>query len=432
MSKYNFELALSENSSTGIILSKIHTGTSVLEFGCAHGRMTRYMKEKLGCQVYIVEYNKEAYEDALKYAEDGVCDDILAFQWAEKFAGKKFDVILFADILEHLIAPSQVLSRAVDFLAEDGNIYISIPNITHNDVLLKAFNNHFDYTKVGLLDDTHIHFWGLENIRGLSNESGLIIRNIEGTTCQTGCTEQSPTMIATNNLLLCNILKERSCGEVYQFVITLAKNGAEHSTAEFPNPFIESCIYVDTGADFNEGERIAVRSEYSGDGSYRICCVINVEENVKRIRLDPVEQQGCILLNMKMTQGGKPLGLVCHEGIALQEGMLFKGSDPFFYAHTFEIAEPITIETEVILPGEKYISLLCKNYGALYAEYETQRLINIEREAELELQKAENKRYESENECLHMDVARYESMLVIRFRHFLGRVLRKVKWACMR
>ena len=99
MSKYDFENDLSLNSSTGMILNKIQNGSAVLEFGCATGRMTRYMKEELACQVYIVEYENEAYNTALEYATDGLCDDIMQFKWVEKFQNAAFDAIIFADTL---------------------------------------------------------------------------------------------------------------------------------------------------------------------------------------------------------------------------------------------------------------------------------------------------------------------------------------------
>ena len=164
MSKYDFEIDLSQNTSTGIILSKIQAGSVVLEFGCAAGRMTRYMKETLGCEVYIVEYEAFAFEKAKAYAEDGVCDDILSFGWNEKFQKLTFDAIIFADVLEHLSEPEKVLQKAAELLSENGGIYISIPNVTHNDIVLKAIAEHFDYTATGILDDTHIHFWGQKNL----------------------------------------------------------------------------------------------------------------------------------------------------------------------------------------------------------------------------------------------------------------------------
>ena len=69
MSKYDFEIDLSENTSTGIILGDIREGSVVLEFGCATGRMTRYMKEQLSCRVYIVEYEQKAFDVAVQYAD---------------------------------------------------------------------------------------------------------------------------------------------------------------------------------------------------------------------------------------------------------------------------------------------------------------------------------------------------------------------------
>ena len=60
MSKYDFEVDLDIRTSTGMILSKIKPNSIVLEFGCASGRMTKYLKNALNCQVYIVEYDNEA------------------------------------------------------------------------------------------------------------------------------------------------------------------------------------------------------------------------------------------------------------------------------------------------------------------------------------------------------------------------------------
>ena len=151
MTKYDFNTDLGLNTSTGIILNKIPSGSTVLEFGCAAGRMTKYMKNALDCQVYIVEYDKKAFETAMQYAVDGVCDDILTLSWLDRFKEIKFDIILFADVLEHLSQPDLALSNAAKLLKDNGKIYISIPNIAHNDVLLKAFHNHFDYTDIGLL-----------------------------------------------------------------------------------------------------------------------------------------------------------------------------------------------------------------------------------------------------------------------------------------
>lgn len=400
MSKYDFDLDLSENSSTGLILSKIKQGSAVLEFGCANGRMTRYMKEELGCRVYIVEYDRPAYEEAVNYAVDGLCDDILSFQWTEKFSDQTFDAILFADVLEHLAAPEQVLTKAAEFLTETGSIYISIPNITHNDILLKAVEERFDYTKVGLLDDTHVHFWGLKNIAELAKKCGLTVRKLEGTACPTGCTEQFAAEPFTGDALLYNILRERTCGEIYQFVITLDRSDAQTASHEIPVPFIESHIYVDTGEDFNESEKIDLRAYCSGNRSYLVRHVIKSAGMVKRVRLDPVEGQDCILRQVSIRQGDVMLCPVYNNGIELNDGVLLQGEDPFLYANALQQNEPIVLEAEVLLTGGRYLEILKDAVIGENAGYSQLR-------ADIELQTAHNAALRSEMEVLQRDLEAY-------------------------
>lgn len=358
MSKYDFELDLSLNSSTGLILNKIQPGSVILEFGCASGRMTRYMKEQLSCQVYIVEYDRTAFETACVYAEDGLCDDIMNFQWVQKFSGILFDAIIFADVLEHLTAPEQVLEQAAALLRDGGAVYASIPNITHNDILLKAYRDRFDYTSTGILDDTHIHFWGLKNLENLSGKWGLSIGQIEATYCSTGQTEQFQDTAANAQSLLVNILKERACGEVYQFVVTFYKHQALEPIYSIKQPAVRSHIYLDTGKDFNSNDVIEIEAVYSGSGTYLVHYVLADVQNIKRVKFDPVEYQSCILRNISIMQGKEALSLIYPDAIALGEDMLLPGKDPMVYVHIRPTGEPVIIDAEIVLPGENYLSLL--------------------------------------------------------------------------
>lgn len=364
MSKYDFEIDLSQNTSTGIILSRIQKGSVVLEFGCATGRMTRYMKEALDCRVYIVEYDQGAYETALKYAEDGLCDDIQTFRWAEKFQGIRFDAIIFADVLEHLHTPEKVLERAAGLLKDTGRLYASIPNITHNDILLKACEERFDYTPTGLLDDSHVHFWGFRNLAALSGRCGLNIERITGTYCATGDTEQYAQPGRERHLLLENILRERQCGEVYQFVVTFVKRDVADAAYVFSAPSIKSHIYLDTGNDFNANEIIPFDSVYSGHGSYLAHYTVENPGTIRRVRLDPIELQGCVLRQLSIRQGAQTLPLFSPNGSETAEEIILPGTDPMVCANVVSPSEPITIDAEIILPGEAYIKHLEETYGA--------------------------------------------------------------------
>lgn len=61
--------------------------------------------------------------------------------------------------MEHLHDPAEVLRRVKILLSDEGVILLSVPNIAHNAILLELMQNEFPYKKVGLLDDTHIHFF---------------------------------------------------------------------------------------------------------------------------------------------------------------------------------------------------------------------------------------------------------------------------------
>lgn len=441
MSKYDFEVDLSQNSSTGMLLSKIPAGASVLEFGCAAGRMTRYMKEDLGCQVCIVEYDRGAYEKALEYAQDGLCDDIMNFSWAEKFADRKFDIILFADVLEHLTAPEQVLSRAAEFLKDNGLICASVPNITHNDILLKASQERFDYMSTGILDDTHVHFWGMENLKELADRSGLHLARVEGTWCRTGDSEQA-VEDPEQSILLANILRKRQCGEAYQFVLTFEKNGTGATEYCFREPAIQSCIYMNTGSGFNPREFIMVESEYSGQGIYRLRHVLRDTENLCAVRFDPVEDQGCIVRKCSITQGRKELPLLFSDGPEMTEGRLLAGKDPSVCASVQPGGEPVVIEAEFILSGEEYLERLEREYlsivapeGVDHPANEKEQLardvsaymcLTNKKEEDVIRLEQENESLRSQRDSYWASLEYYRNLRVVRLRAFAVRVARGV------
>lgn len=359
MSKYDFSLDLSDNSSTGLMIKKIKKGSAVLEFGCATGRMTKYMAENLECKVYIVEYDRSAYDVASQFATDGICDDIMDFAWLEKFKENRFDAILFADVLEHLSDPERVIQECSKLLKKEGQIHISIPNITHNDVMLRFLHDDVNYTKVGLLDDTHVHFWGLDNIKSFAEHCGLHVRKIEATYCTTGMTEQRPDMdhLLTENIFLYDILKQRTCGEVYQFLFDLQREETE-LTLSLKNPVISSHVYLDRGEGFNSQDILEVNAEYIGENVYQCHFKLENAENIKAFRFDPVEMQNCVIQSLFVYQGKKILTGVYSENIMIPGGILMLDTDPQVVFKTNSGNEEITIEARFLLPGIQLIQEL--------------------------------------------------------------------------
>ena len=163
MDKYDFALDMETDNSCSLILRRMNKNCRVLEFGPAHGRMTRYMKEELNCTVDIVEYDDQAGKAAARFAERALIGaengDITKFHWRREFADTRYDFIVFADVLEHITLPYEALRYAAELLKDDGVILVSVPNVAHNSLIISAWNDKFPYSEVGLLDNTHIHLF---------------------------------------------------------------------------------------------------------------------------------------------------------------------------------------------------------------------------------------------------------------------------------
>ncbi len=223
MSKYKNILDMSNNNSAAQILKNIKNNTDVLEFGADNGYMTEYMKTTLNCNVSIVEINDVVAQTALQFSNKSFIGeeygDIEKYYWK---TNDKYDHILFADVLEHLYNPHQVLGNCMDLLKENGTILFSIPNVSHNSIIIDLIKNNFQYRKLGLLDTTHIRFFTRKTLTNLVSNLGLkIVKEMN--------TYSAPEYTEFANSLqelppeVGSFLKQRIDGEVYQFVWELAK-----------------------------------------------------------------------------------------------------------------------------------------------------------------------------------------------------------------
>lgn len=216
--KYNFPIGDNPGGNVGLIMSHIKENSFVLECGCASGYMTKYLAEKKKCVTHIVEIDPECCEKASQYAVDWYCGDLEENGWLRYYGSyPSYDYILFADVLEHLRNPLEVLKKAITLLRDNGKVIISIPNICHNDILIRMFFNDWQYTGLGLLDETHIHFWGVNQLARFIDEAGMKITSYEAVAVPTQCTEQKYQAEIPDEIL--NVLKKRQYGEVYQWVI---------------------------------------------------------------------------------------------------------------------------------------------------------------------------------------------------------------------
>src|SRR5262245_20778000 len=157
------------------LVALVPPATRVLEFGAATGYMSQVLKERLGCTVVGIEIDPGAAALAEEHAERVIVGDAEQIDYAAELAGEEFDVVLFADVLQHLKDPADVLRRVRPGIAEDGIFVASIPNNPHASVRLALLGGELRYREWGLLDDTHLRFFTRASIQDPFEESGYVV-----------------------------------------------------------------------------------------------------------------------------------------------------------------------------------------------------------------------------------------------------------------
>lgn len=173
---YEYEVDTSSETAPANVIRMVGQNKRVLELGCGPGAITKIIAEKSGCRVTALELDSEAIELVKPYCEKVMQADLNSNRWPTLLDGcAKFDVVLAADVLEHLYDPWSALQRMIAFVNPEGFIVVSLPHVGHAAVISCLINGDFEYQNWGLLDRTHIRFFGLKNIENLFAKAQLKI-----------------------------------------------------------------------------------------------------------------------------------------------------------------------------------------------------------------------------------------------------------------
>jgi len=149
----------------------------VLDVGCDDGFAGRDLL-KDGFQVWGIDRNPVTLRKAARYYQQTILADI---ESELPLPEGPFNVIIFADILEHLTNPAAVFAHFTELLAPDGLVIVSVPNVAHWYVRLSLLRGRFEYTDRGILDRTHVRFFTLRTARRFLEDAGFTVQAIETT-----------------------------------------------------------------------------------------------------------------------------------------------------------------------------------------------------------------------------------------------------------
>lgn len=211
-----------KNDSRTLTIDLVGEGKRVLEIGTSTGYISKILKEHNNV-VAGIEIDKDAGLVAKQYCEPLIIGDVENIDFERYFEPDSFDVIICSDVLEHLRNPEGVLLKLKRYLKPNGYIVVSIPNICHGDVIFRIMLGDFHYTPLGLLDKTHIRFFGLKNIYAIFSECGYSIQNLKKTIVDVGSSELKieGNKIHPDQMKLIKSLPESN---VYQYIFIAYKD----------------------------------------------------------------------------------------------------------------------------------------------------------------------------------------------------------------
>lgn len=177
--RYHYDFDPSGDGTAARVCRLAAAGHRVLELGCAAGAMSAVLSRHYGCEVTGVEYDAAAGALAREHCAEVLQANLDLPDWSAPLAGRRFDTVLAADVLEHLRDPRQCLARILPLLEADGQLVISVPNISHAGVIASLLCDDFAYRDTGLLDRTHIHFFTAHTLGKALADAGFVVESFD-------------------------------------------------------------------------------------------------------------------------------------------------------------------------------------------------------------------------------------------------------------
>lgn len=226
---YEYEFDVDAQNAAAHVVRLVGHGKQVLEIGCGSGSITRVLAQRNGCVMTGIELDPAAIAKATPYCAQVIRADLNSSRWPDLLdAGRRFDVVLAADVLEHLYDPWAALRQMTQLVAPDGCVVVSLPHVGHAAVMACLVNGDFEYRDWGLLDRTHIRFFGLKNIEDLFAQAELKIIEAKYVVAAPEATEFAPGWARLAGSVKRALMRSEHA-QVYQVVVkavALARAGA--------------------------------------------------------------------------------------------------------------------------------------------------------------------------------------------------------------
>lgn len=296
---YFREIDLDANDSLATIARSVAADSTVLDVGTGSGALGRYLKT-LGCAVDGITYSEEEAREAVSGYDRIEIADLEASLPSAFFSEAHYDVVVCADILEHLRNAAEVLADLRRLLTPDGRVLLSIPNATYMGVLFGLLSSRFVRTREGVLDITHVNFFDRQGLEQLVSRAGYRISRVLDV--RKGLLDSE--FAALDTLALPSYIRQYVASlpdaDVYQFVwelrpLDLALESQEVLAPARPIisivPQFDAQLFWDLGDGFDESLSVHARGDLS-ENPQTLKFSFDLPRPPTRLRLDMVDRPG--------------------------------------------------------------------------------------------------------------------------------------------
>ncbi len=203
------------DTSWGKLLQLVPAGSRVLDVGCAFGSFSSALRRLRQCHVTGIEIDPDSARVAREHCDELFEGDLVKIHQQLPF---DFDVIIAADVLEHLVDPALGLRILREHLKPGGILLASIPNVTHLSVVFALAEGRFPRTREGLLDHTHLRFFGEADILDLFHGTDYAARIADTVRIDPRLTEFHTDLLALPEPVLAWLGRNPS-SDAYQFIV---------------------------------------------------------------------------------------------------------------------------------------------------------------------------------------------------------------------
>ena len=144
----------------------------LLDVGCGEGSWAPRLRQAGASELVALDPSPAAIARARERYDTAIVGTLEGTELAE-LGGRRFDVVIAADVLEHLVDPWRALQILRDWAAADGLLAVSVPNLRFYRLVGNlVLRGEFEYEPWGVRDWTHLRWFTRRSLARMLIASG--------------------------------------------------------------------------------------------------------------------------------------------------------------------------------------------------------------------------------------------------------------------